>query len=69
VSAGEIVNGAIGVVGVFVFAIGGAILVAALAPSSYNGVSLVGFLSFLLLGLGLWIIVLSGKPDSNKTAS
>ena len=62
-------NEVIGIVGIFVFAIGGAILVAALAPSNYNGVSLVGFFSFLLLGLGLWIIVLSGKPDSDKTSS
>jgi hypothetical protein len=52
--------------GSIVFALGGAILIGLL----YNvGIAFVGFIGFLFIGLGLWVIVLSGKPETKQNPS
>ena len=49
---------AIGIVGIFIFAIGGALLADALYSQTIYGITFIAFFSFLLIGAGLWIIAL-----------
>lgn len=62
---------ALGLVGAFFLAIGGAILFEGLYElfniNNYGVVEptidFIGFTGFLFAGIGLWLIVLSGKPE------
>jgi len=54
---------AIGIVGIYIFAIGGALLADALYSQTIYGITFIAFFSFLLIGAGLWIIALCAKPD------
>ncbi len=65
--------GALGLMGVFAFAIGGTITFSMLFfvltrgnEIQGNSVSVFGFLGFLLIGLGIWLILRDVKPESNK---
>ncbi len=65
--------GALGLMGVFAFAIGGTILFSMLFFVLTRGneiqgdsASVFGFLGFLLLGLGIWLILRDMKTESNK---
>ncbi len=66
-----------GLLGVFFFTIGGALLFyqisTVLAGNTFYIESFSAFMgygvSFLLLGLGLWVIVLSGKPETKQNPS
>ncbi len=65
--------GTLGLMGVFAFAVGGTILFSMLffvltAGNEIQGdsVSVFGFLGFLLLGLGIWLILRDAKTESNK---
>ncbi len=65
--------GTLGLMGVFAFAIGGTILFSMLffvltAGNEIQGdsVSVFGFLGFLLMGLGVWLILRDVKTESNK---
>ncbi len=65
--------GTLGLMGVFAFAIGGTILFSMLffvltASNEIQGdsVSVFGFLGFLLMGLGIWLILRDTKTESNK---
>ncbi len=69
-----------GALGAFVLAIGGAISFEALydllevykwnSTSSFGspsfGPDIMGFIGFLFVGIGLWLIVLSGKPEMKE---
>jgi len=69
-----------GLLGAFFLAIGGAILFEGLNQlfMSYNfspsegvgplGIDIIGFIGFLFVGIGLWRIVLSGKPEMKENA-
>jgi len=63
-------NSSIGIVGAFLLAIGGALLIGILTISYVNrdfyvsGIVFSSFISFLAIGIGLWLIVLSGKPET-----
>lgn len=74
----------VGLLGAFVLAIGGAILFEALYVllQTYSGQygspnmgspslpsDAFGFIGFLFVGIGLWLIVQSGKPETKKTPS
>ena len=74
-------NSGVGALGAFVLAIGGAISFEALYNllEVYNGrystssigspsfgTDFIGFIGFLFVGLGLWLIVLSGKPETKE---
>jgi hypothetical protein len=72
-------NSQVGVVGVFVLAIGGAILFEALYSllEVYSGrygtssigvppFDILGFIGFLFVGFGLLLIVQSGKPEMKE---
>jgi hypothetical protein len=64
-----------GLLGVFFFTIGGALLFYQLSTVLAGNIfyiesfsAFVGYgVSSLLLGLGLWVIVLCGKPDTKQT--
>jgi hypothetical protein len=66
-----------GLLGVIFFAIGGASLFYQLSivlgrNTYFTGAfdSFLGYgIGFFLVGLGLWVIVLSGKPDTKQTSS
>jgi len=32
-----------------------------------NGIGVISFICFLLIGIGLWVIALSGKPETGQT--
>lgn len=68
---GESVNSAVGLLGAFILAIGGAFLFEGLYAISegyyeINGGEppFLGFIGFLFSGIGLWLIVLSGKSET-----
>lgn len=61
-----------GLFGAFVFAFGGAILSDVLyelfnpngtTTVSEGPIDIIGFIGFLFVGIGLWLIVQSGKPE------
>ena len=60
-----------GLIGAFLLAIGGALILYSvyqiLKISNLHpmGVVFSGFTSFLLVGIGLWLIAMSSKPSSN----
>ena len=67
-----------GLVGAFFLAIGGALLFKGLGSLSQDyaegyGLSnfsvFFGFISFLFIGIGLWLIVQSGRIDTKQTPS
>jgi hypothetical protein len=70
-------NSRLGVVGVFLLAFGGAILFEALFYLLHSGeygassigvapYDILGFIGFLFVGLGLLLIVQSGKPEMKE---
>lgn len=73
-------NSLMGLLGAFLLAIGGAIGFEALdtlffeqatgffGPSSHAS-DFLGFIAFLSIGVGLWLIVLSGKPETKQNPS
>ena len=77
IEVGENMKLELGVVGAFVFAFGGAILFEGLYQlfninnygASEFGLAFIGFMGFLFVGLGLWLIVQSGKPEMNQNTS
>jgi hypothetical protein len=66
----------VGLMGVILFTVGGAILFSGLGDLFYNGdytspvgFVMIGLLGFFFIGLGLWVIVLSGKPETKQNPS
>ena len=67
------VDSKFGLVGAILFALGGAYLLYYFTNTEgqYNithalpiiGVGIVAFICFMFIGIGLWLIVQSGKPD------
>ena len=76
---GESVNPAVGILGAWVLAIGGALLFEGLGSLSQDyaetnyGLSsftiFFGFTSFLFIGIGLWLIVQSGRIETKQNPS
>lgn len=68
-------NSIAGFGGAILFAIGGAILFGGLfdlftrPDADQFGFVLLGLLGFFIIGLGLWLIALSGKPETKQTPS
>jgi hypothetical protein len=68
-------NPAIGVLGAFLIAIGGVFVSLSLGdfirstgPLNFGDV-IASFLGFLLFGVGLWLIVLSGREEPKQKSS
>jgi len=65
----------LGLTGVLLLAIGGFLIIQVFygivrnSFGAYSFMNFIGFLGFLTIGLGLYFIVQSGKPETKQTTS